>query len=149
MITDDYVILPHFHKLSYCSHCCSFSWGTLAVCPSQTTSNLSSSPTLPTPLPPSLSFQYHLWNFFVYYIIYLFFMSIGSNVNFIKMGIFIFGSWWRCMRVTLVSCLPTQYPFCSPWIQLNNFNFKVLLLRKNTFYTATDVIDSDSSVGSG
>ena len=90
MITDDYVILPHFHKLSYCSHCCSFpgvliSW----LCAHHTTtSNLSSSPTLPTPLPLPFLFS-TIYELFVYYIIYLFFMSIGSNVNFIKMGIFI------------------------------------------------------------
>ena len=38
MITDDYMILHHFHKLSYCSHYYSFSRnaGFLAVCQSHT-----------------------------------------------------------------------------------------------------------------
>ena len=97
MVTDDYVILAHLHKLSMAVTAVPFpgklvSW----LCDHHTTtSNLSSSPTLPTPLPLPFLFS-TIYELFVYYIIYLCFMSIGSplirNVNFIKMSIFVLGS---------------------------------------------------------
>ena len=59
------------------------------------TSNLSSSPTLTPPFPLPFLFS-TIYELFVYYTIYLLFMSVGSplirNVNFIKMGTSVLGS---------------------------------------------------------